>query len=100
MPGNPRGLSDRAAFLFFCYTFKNDMNPNDESQKLDSDGTGGLDLEGIIIETTTPADATSLSGGTGGEPQGTHVADDLLEESGIEILKNGRSIDLNDPDLI
>lgn len=74
------------------------MNPNDQTN-LDSDGTGGLDLEGIIIETTTPADTAPLSGTTG-DQGGNHITDDLLEEGGIEILKNGRSIDLNDPDLI
>ena len=75
------------------------MNPNDQG-KLDSDGTGGLELEGIIIESSSSSDGPVSGTGISGDQGGTHIADDLLEEGGIEILKNGRSLDLNDPDLI
>lgn len=92
-----RATFGRAAFFFLLY-LSHRMNPNDQAN-LDSDGTGGLELEGIIIETSTPADTTSLGGATN-DQNGNHIADDLLEEGGIEILKNGRAIDLNDPDLI
>lgn len=74
------------------------MNPNDQT-KLDSDGTGGLDLEGIIIESSQSGDGAP-NGTAPGDQMSTPAGNDLLEESGIEIIKNGRPIDLNDPDLI
>ncbi|OHA79603.1 MAG: hypothetical protein A2675_02625 [Candidatus Yonathbacteria bacterium RIFCSPHIGHO2_01_FULL_51_10] len=70
------------------------------------DGKKDFDLEGIIIEPATNQ-ANDGNGATPSSPTPVspktdapaHASDELLEESGIEILRGGKSLDLDDPDL-
>lgn len=82
------------------------MNKDKQNISFPDDSKKDFDLEGIIIEPVEnqSSNDTSSFGAAGDSTAGgsAHVIDDneLLEESGIEILRNGKSIDLDDPDLI
>lgn len=72
------------------------------------DSKKDFDLEGIIIEPATNQ-ASDDSGAAPAQSSSTpvppktdssgHASDELLQESGIEILRGGKSLDLDDPDL-
>lgn len=84
------------------------MDKNTPQPDASKDDKKDFDLEGIIIEpfhdaSTGPSD----QGGGASSPKndssgggGSAIAHDLLEAGGIEIIQNGRAIDLNDLDVM
>lgn len=80
------------------------MNKDTHNISFSDDGAESFDLDGIIINPVgNQNDDASPSGASDTDSTtGTHTIGDneLLEESGIEILREGKSIDLEDPDLM
>ncbi|MHB8652187.1 MAG: hypothetical protein ACYC8S_03570 [Minisyncoccota bacterium] len=84
------------------------MDKNNTPVGDNGDNKKDFDLEGIIIEPVRdPGSGSSDQGNGASLPKndssdngGSAIAHDLLEAGGIEIIQNGRAIDLNDLDMM
>ena len=81
------------------------MDKDKQNISFSGDDKESFDLDGIIINPVgNQGDESASSSGTTDTDSttGTHAVGDteLLEESGIEILREGKSISLDDPDLM